>query len=62
VLSSPEFFRERADECLSLSYKMTNPKSQVAILKLANNWMRLAMATAEQARKEKSEGHQSAGV
>ena len=41
-LSSPEFCRQKAEECLSLSYEITDPKGQVAVLKLANWWMRLA--------------------
>jgi hypothetical protein len=40
--SSPEFCREKAEECLALSYQLTDPKKQVAVLKLANSWMRLA--------------------
>src|SRR5260370_16808872 len=40
--SSPDFFKEKADECLALSYQLTDPKTQVAVLKLANSWMRLA--------------------
>ena len=38
----PDFFKEKADECLALSYQLTDPKTQVAVLKLANSWMRLA--------------------
>jgi hypothetical protein len=41
-LSSPEFLRKKAEECLALSYQINDPKKQVAILKLANWWMRLA--------------------
>jgi hypothetical protein len=41
-LSSPEFCRQKAEECLALSYQLTDPKRQVAVLKLANSWMRLA--------------------
>jgi hypothetical protein len=41
-LSSPGFCREKAEECLALSYQITDPKKQVAILKRANCWMRLA--------------------
>jgi hypothetical protein len=41
-LSSPEFCKQKAEECLALSYQLTDPKKQVAILKLANSWMRLA--------------------
>ena len=41
-LSSPEFCRQKAEECLNLSYQITDPKGQVAVLKLANWWMRLA--------------------
>jgi len=41
-LSSPDFLREKAEECLALSYQINDPKKQVAILKLANWWMRLA--------------------
>jgi hypothetical protein len=41
-LSSPDFCREKAEECLAISYQVTDPKQQVAILKLANRWMRLA--------------------
>ena len=41
-LSSPEFCRQKAEECLDLSYQITEPKGQVAVLKLANWWMRLA--------------------
>jgi hypothetical protein len=44
--------REKADECLSLSYKLTDPKGQLAILKLAKSWMRLALAGAEKDLKE----------
>ena len=41
-LSSPEFCRQKAEECLDLSYQITESKGQVAVLKLANWWMRLA--------------------
>jgi hypothetical protein len=41
-LSSPEFCRQRAEECLNLSYEIADPKGQVAVLKLASCWMRLA--------------------
>jgi hypothetical protein len=41
-LSSPDFLREKAEECLALSYQINDPKKQVAILRLANWWMRLA--------------------
>jgi hypothetical protein len=41
-LSPPEVCRQRAEECLNLSYQITDPKGQVAVLKLANWWMRLA--------------------
>jgi len=41
-LSSADFCREKAEECLVLSYQVADPKQQVAILKLANCWMRLA--------------------
>jgi hypothetical protein len=41
-LSPPEFCREKAEECVNLSYQITDPKRQVAVLKLANWWMRLA--------------------
>jgi len=41
-LSSPEFCRDKAEECLDLSYQITDPKGQVGVLKLANWWMRLA--------------------
>ncbi len=39
---SPEFYRQEAEECLNLSYQITDPKRQVAVLRLANWWMRLA--------------------
>jgi len=39
--SSPEVCRKKAEECLNLSYQIPNPKGQVAVLKLANCWMRL---------------------
>jgi hypothetical protein len=38
----PELCRQKAEECLNLSYQITDPKGQVAVLKLANWWMRLA--------------------
>jgi hypothetical protein len=41
-LSSPEFFREKAEQCLALSYEIVDPKKQVAILKFASWWMRIA--------------------
>ena len=41
-LSSPGFCKEKAEECLALSYQVIDPKQQVAILKLANCWMSLA--------------------
>jgi hypothetical protein len=41
-LSPPELCRQEAEECLDLSYQITDPKGQVAVLKLANWWMRLA--------------------
>ena len=41
-LSSREFCRQKAEECLNLSYQITDPKGQVAVLKLANSWKRLA--------------------
>jgi hypothetical protein len=41
-LSSPDFLRKKAEECLALSYQIDDPKKQVAILRLANWWMRLA--------------------
>jgi hypothetical protein len=37
-----DFYREKAEECLALSYQITDPKNQVAMLKIANCWMRLA--------------------
>jgi len=40
--SSPEFCREKAEECVAVSYQLIDPKRQVAVLKLANSWMRLA--------------------
>jgi hypothetical protein len=40
--SSLEFCRQKAEECLNLSYQIRDPKGQVAVLKLANLWMRLA--------------------
>jgi len=39
--SSPEFCRQKAEECLNLSYQIPDPKGQVAVLKLASWWMRL---------------------
>jgi hypothetical protein len=39
---SPELCRQKAEECVALSYQLTDPKKQVAVLKLANSWMRLA--------------------
>ena len=39
---SPEFYRQEVEECLDLSYQIPDPKGQVAVLKLANWWMRLA--------------------
>ena len=50
---SPELCREKAEECVALSYQLTDPKKQVALLKFANSWMRLAehafsIRTAEQ--------------
>jgi hypothetical protein len=41
-LSAPDFWRQKAQECLDLSYQITDPKGQVGVLKLANWWMRLA--------------------
>jgi hypothetical protein len=41
-LSRPEVCRQKAEECLDLSYKITEQKGQVAVLNLANWWMRLA--------------------
>src|SRR5437764_12255831 len=41
-LSSPELCRQKAEECLNLSYQIPDPKGQVAVLKLANWWKRLA--------------------
>jgi hypothetical protein len=41
-LPPPELCRQKAEECLNLSYQITDPKGQVAVLKLANWWMRLA--------------------
>ena len=38
----PDFCREKAEECLALSYRVIDPKNQVAILKLAKWWMRVA--------------------
>jgi len=40
--SPPAFCKQKAEECLNLSYQITDPKGQVAVLKLANLWMRLA--------------------
>ncbi len=40
--SSPEFCRQKAEECLNLSYQIADPKGQVGVLKLANWWMRIA--------------------
>jgi hypothetical protein len=40
--SPPELCRQKAEECLNLSYQITDPKGQVAVLKLANWWKRLA--------------------
>jgi hypothetical protein len=40
-VSPPDLCRQRAEECLNLSYQITDPKGQVAVLKLANCWMRL---------------------
>jgi hypothetical protein len=39
---STNFLREKAEECLALSYQIDDPKKQLAILKLASWWMRLA--------------------
>ena len=36
------FCRQKAEECVTLSYEIADPKGQVAVLKLANWWMRLA--------------------
>jgi hypothetical protein len=36
------FLREKVEECLALSYQIDDPKKQLAILKLASWWMRLA--------------------
>jgi hypothetical protein len=41
-LSPPEFCRPKAEECLTLSDQITDPKGQMAVLKLANWWMSLA--------------------
>jgi hypothetical protein len=41
-LLSPAFCRQEAEECLDLSYQILDPKGQVAVLKLANWWMRMA--------------------
>jgi hypothetical protein len=41
-LSSPDFLRKKAEECLALSYQINDPKKQISILRLANCWMRLA--------------------
>jgi hypothetical protein len=41
-LSPPEFFRQEAEDCLNLSYQITDAKGQVSVLRLANLWMRLA--------------------
>ncbi len=41
-LPSSELCRQKAEECLNLSYEITDPRGQVAVLKLANCWMRLA--------------------
>jgi len=41
-LPSTDFFRDRAEECLAGSYQINDPKKQVAILKLASWWMRVA--------------------
>jgi hypothetical protein len=38
----PHFLRAKAEECLALSYQIDDPKKQLAILKLASWWMRLA--------------------
>jgi hypothetical protein len=40
--SPPEFCRQKAEQCLALSYQIPDPKGQVAVLKLANWWKRLA--------------------
>jgi hypothetical protein len=40
--SPTDFLREKAEECLALSYQIDDPKRQIAILKLASWWMRLA--------------------
>jgi hypothetical protein len=40
-LSPREFCGQKAEECLNLSYEIPDPKGQVAVLKLANWWMRL---------------------
>jgi hypothetical protein len=40
-VSPSEFCRQKAEECLDLSYEITDPKRQVAVLRLANWWMRL---------------------
>ena len=39
---STDFLRKKAEECLALSYHADDPKRQIAILKLASWWMRLA--------------------
>jgi hypothetical protein len=38
---SPEFFKQKAEECVALSYQVADPKGQVAILRLAKWWMQL---------------------
>src|SRR6266568_2193299 len=38
----PIFSGKKAEECVALSYQINDPKKQVAILKLASWWMRLA--------------------
>jgi hypothetical protein len=44
---STDFLREKAEECLALSYHVDDPKRQIAILKLATWWMRLAECAEE---------------
>jgi len=39
---STDLLREKAEECLALSYHVDDPKRQIAILRLASWWMRLA--------------------
>ena len=39
---STDFLKEKAEQCLALSYRVDDPKRQISILKLASWWMRLA--------------------